>query len=240
MELIRIDKLLSNMKSISRNDVKKLIKQGRVVVNAKVIISPEFKIDVVNDVVLLDNEKIEYNPFIYIMLNKPKGYVSSTSDPRSPTVIDLIPEDLKRKGLFPAGRLDSDSTGFVLITDDGQFAHKILSPKNHVPKLYEVTLDIEVDQGDVEAFDLGVTLYDGSICKSGKIIINDENNKKKVLVELTEGMYHQIKRMFASRGKIVIGLHRIKIGGLFLKENLLFGECIVLTKQEIQILSSRL
>ena len=226
----RADKWIASRSSLSRKDVKALLKAGKVRVNEAVISDPGFYITDA-DIVCVDGKSISAQKHIYIMQNKPKGVVSVSNAPGDKTVIDLLPAELKRNGLFPAGRLDRDTTGFVLITDDGDFAHRILSPRHHVTKTYTATLRDAAEPHYAEAFKSGIVLGDGTQCLSAEL--EPTNDPHIVVVHLHEGRYHQVKRMFASLGNAVVELHREKIGGLPLDPTLAPGESRILTAQEI-------
>lgn len=225
----RIDKTIASQGKYSRKDVKKIISQGRIQVNGETIKKPETKVNPEKDEIFIDGEKIIIKKYIYLILNKPKGYISATNDKEKRTVLDLVPEDLYREGLFPAGRLDIDTTGLMIITNDGEFAHNILSPKKHVKKQYEVKIDIDMNENMVEQFSSGIKLKDGE-CKSAILQIT---GKQTGLVTLTEGRYHQIKRMFGCFGAKVIELHRVQMGNLKLPSNLKEGECRELLQEEL-------
>ncbi len=182
--------------------------------------------------VSISGKPLTVRKHIYLMLNKPKGYVSSTDDPLSRTVLELIPKEYAGKKLFPAGRLDKDTTGFMIITDDGDFAHKILSPKNHVEKVYLAILDTPVTEEMIRGFSKGVTLFDGSVCMKAGLSAADETGLT-ARVTLREGMYHQIKRMFGVFNAGVNDLRRIEIGSVPLDESLGDGECRELTLDEL-------
>ncbi|MBR5620704.1 MAG: 16S rRNA pseudouridine(516) synthase [Clostridia bacterium] len=226
----RLDKWLCDRSTFSRKDVKAIIRSGRVKVNGETASRPDAHIGE-TDAVMLDGKLIAANQHIYIMLNKPKGVVSVSNAPDDRTVIDLIPDDLRRNGLFPAGRLDRDTTGFVLITDDGEFAHRILSPRRHVVKTYTATLRDAIQDGYEHAFREGIVLGDGTKCMSADLVRTED--PRRVIVRLREGRYHQVKRMFASLGNHVTHLHRDAIGGLALDPLLREGECRVLTPEEV-------
>lgn len=176
----------------------------------------------------MDGQALNYSKHIYIMMNKPAGVVSATEDRQFKTVIDIIPEDMKRKGLFPVGRLDRDTEGLLLITDDGDFAHSITSPKKHVDKKYIAQLDGEITEDTVKAFSDGIEFSDGTKCRSA-VLECDKNDKKTGIVTICEGKYHQVKKMFLCCGLKVVHLQRISIGGLYLDSNLHIGECKLLT-----------
>ena len=192
-DMIRLDKFLSSQLNISRSDARELIKKRLVTVNDSTAKDPGMKLDPETDIVISEGKQVVYRKHIYIMLNKPAGVVCSTRDRLSETVLELIPPELRRSGLFPAGRLDKDTVGFVLITDDGNFAHEILSPKKHVEKRYFAVLEKPVSERDIEAFASGMKIDGGDVCLPAKLEITD--NPCHVFVTLKEGMYHQIKRM---------------------------------------------
>ena len=230
----RLDKIIASQGKYSRSEVKKLVKAGLVTVNGSVVKSSDIKCDVGTDEIIVDGVSLNYKKHIYIMLNKPKGVISATEDPTQKTVIDLVPAELKRAGLFPAGRLDGDTTGFVLITDDGDFAHRILSPKNHIMKTYHATLKKPLTDEDIVKFKKGLTLGDGTKCLEAHVrMLPDKECTAEVII--CEGKYHQVKRMFASLGNKVIELRRVKMGELSLDENLSQGECRELTAEELEL-----
>jgi len=226
----RIDKIISNQLGISRKVVKELIKQKRVVVNEDLVLKSELKINPKTDKIFLDNKEINIKEYIYLILNKPTGYISATEDRTMKTVLDLVPQEYLHRSLFPAGRLDKDTTGLMIITDDGNFAHEILSPKKHVKKTYNVKIDIPVTDDMVEGFKNGVKLNDGE-CKQAILEITGLNT---ALVTLTEGRYHQIKRMFGCFKAKVLELERISIGNLKLPSDLKLGSCRELTEEELK------
>lgn len=230
----RIDKIIATQTGYSRKEVKELIRQKRVLVNNEIVSKSEIKVDCENDEIIVDGEKINIKKHIYLILNKPKGYISATEDKNMKTVLDLVPNEYLHRKLFPAGRLDKDTTGMMIITDDGEFAHNILSPKKHIKKLYNVTIDISMNQEMVEGFKNGVVLNDGE-CKSAILKITGNNTG---LVTLTEGRYHQIKRMFGCYGAKVIELQRVGMGNLELPMDLEIGECRELTKNELKNITS--
>lgn len=228
----RIDKIISVASGVSRADARAFIKKGLVSVNGAVIKDIGFKADENNDIICSRGEKLCYSRYVYIMMNKPKGVISASEGGKEKTVVDILPDSMKRKNLFPAGRLDKDTTGFVLITDDGDFAHKILSPKNHIPKTYIAQLDKPFDDTLVSAFGQGVALKD-DLCMPAKISAVD-GDYTKALVIIKQGMYHQIKRMFGKFGITVTGLTRIKMGRLALDETLQPGGCRYITPDELE------
>ena len=225
----RIDKIISSQTNYSRKDVKKLILQKKIRVNGKVAKKPEQKVNEQQDEIYIDGNKLEIKKYIYLILNKPKGYISATEDRTAKTVLDLVPEKYMRRGLFPAGRLDKDTTGMMIITDDGEFAHNILAPKKHIEKTYRVQIDIDITDEMREKFKQGIVLKD-HVCCPATIVVEDKNT---ALITITEGKYHQIKRMFGCFGAKVVNLHRISMGGLQLPKDLREGECRELTATEL-------
>ena len=241
MAILRLDKFLSSQLNISRTDAKKLLKQKGVRVNGAAVIKAEFQLDTENDTVTVNGKPLMYKEHIYIMLNKPKGVVSATEDTEDVTVIDILPDCLKRNGLFPAGRLDKNTTGFVLITDNGAFAHDILSPSHHVPKTYIVDVEREVTPDEFCLFENGMLIGD-ELFKPAKLRFlekNADNSAFRYEIIIVEGRYHQIKRMFGSTGNPVVELERIAIGGLPLDRTLAPGEAKELTESDIDLLKSR-
>ena len=231
----RIDKIISEQTYYTRKEIKKLISKGMIYANGEQVKKPEIKYDESNITININGEEIEVKKHVYLLLNKPKGYVSATEDDSQNTVLDLVPEKYKNRNIFPAGRLDKDTTGLMLITDDGEFAHNILSPRKHVKKEYEVTLDIPVTEAMVKGFKEGVNLNDGE-CKSALLEITGEYTAK---VTITEGRYHQIKRMFGCYGAKVVELNRICMGNLYLPKELKLGEIKELAEKELQEIQGR-
>ena len=231
----RLDKIISSQLGYSRKEVKELIKRKRVLVNNQLVDKSDYKINLETDIIAVDNKELIIKKYVYLILNKPTGYVSATTDNKDRTVLDLVPQEYLHRNLFPAGRLDKDTTGLMVITDDGNFAHEILSPKKHVQKTYNVTIDIPVTKEMVDGFKKGVNLNDGE-CKSAKLEIT---GKYTALVTLTEGRYHQIKRMFGCFKAKVLELERISMGNLTLPVNLKSGECRELTEEELKKLLSK-
>ena len=228
----RLDKVISNQIGYSRKEVKDLVKQKRIIINGDVALKSDVKIDVLVDKILVDGEEISFKKYVYLMLNKPKGYVSATEDKNMPTVLELVPVEYSHRDLFPAGRLDRDTTGLMLITDDGEFAHNILSPKKHVKKTYNVTIDISMTNDMVIGFKNGVNLIDGE-CKEAELTITGEYTG---VVVLTEGRYHQIKRMFGCFGAKVVELERIGMGKFILPSDLELGSCREFTEEELSLI----
>ena len=235
MPLQRIDKILSSQNIGSRNDIKEMIKKKRISADGKIILKPDEKFNPETAEIKIDGNIISFKKYLYIMMNKPSGVLSATYDKYDKTVIDILPKEFQRNGLFPAGRLDKDTEGFVLITDDGELAHKMLSPKNHVYKLYKAVVDKTLTDEDVQSFEQGISFgQDDFLPASMKIL--DEHT---ALVEICEGKFHQVKKMFNSVGANVIYLKRLRIGGVFLDENLSDGECRELTQNEISDILSK-
>lgn len=232
----RLDKLLASQGTLSRKDVKEIIKKGRVEVNSVVVKKGDMKIDREVDKVSLDGEALCLKKHIYIMMNKPQGVISASDGKNEQTVVDLVPDGLFRKGLFPAGRLDKDTTGFVLITNDGDFAHRILSPKNHIFKTYEATLEHSLSEKDIKMLEKGITLADGTSLKEARVEVLRDDKTPLVQIQICEGKYHQVKRMFAAAGNKVIELHRSEMGNLKLDCTLKPGECREITPQELVLI----
>ena len=228
----RLDKVISNQLGYSRKEVKDLVKNKRVLINEVLALKSDIKVDINTDVIKVDGEEIDVKKFVYLMLNKPKGYVSATEDKTMPTVLELVPMEYSHRDLFPAGRLDRDTTGLMLITDDGEFAHNILSPKKHVKKTYNVVIDIPMTEEMVVGFKNGVNLIDGE-CKSSELIITGEYSGTVIL---TEGRYHQIKRMFGCFGAKVLELERVGMGNFSLPEDLELGECREFSVEELKLI----
>ena len=226
----RLDKIIGSQTSYSRKDVKELIRKKRIKVNDEIVLKSDIKIDPNNDIISIDNKVLIIKKYVYLMLNKPKGYVSATEDKNDKTVLDLVPEEYRHRDLFPAGRLDKDTTGLMIITDDGTFAHNILSPGKHISKTYNVTIDIPMTEEMVQGFKDGVQLIDGE-CKTASLEITGQYTG---VVILTEGRYHQIKRMFGCYKAKVIELERIAMGNFYLPEDLVQGECREFTEEELK------
>ena len=225
----RLDKAFSSCKMFSRSEITKIIKQKRVSVNGITVNKPDFKVDVNKDVITLDGNKITFKKYAYIMLNKPEGVVSSTDDGRDKTVVDILPENFKREGLFPVGRLDKDTLGLVILTDDGVSAHKRLSPKNHVEKVYYFETADEVSVQTVLEIESGVLLKDGYTTKPCKVKMLSSKSGE---ITLTEGKYHEIKRIFGAKNNKITYLERISFGDIKLDKSLNRGECRYLTPEE--------
>lgn len=229
----RLDKLLVNCGLGSRSQVKVIIRKKEITVNGEPAKDGEQKIDTENDVVAHKGQALIIKQHLYLMMNKPSGVVCATDDNLSETVIDIIPKRYRRKGLFPVGRLDKDTEGLLLITDDGDFSHRITSPKTKTYKVYQAVLDKPVTPKDIDAFKNGIVMRDGTEYLPAKLSIINDDPKPLVEVEICQGKFHQVKKMFISRGIKVIYLKRTKIGNLKLDENLTKGECRELEKLEI-------
>lgn len=224
----RLDKFIANQLIISRAEAVKNIRAGSVCVNGAVVRCASFSVDTQHDAVTFKDKPVAYKEYIYIIMNKPSGVISASSDTSQKTVVDLVPSHLRRPSLFPVGRLDKDTTGLMIITDDGKFAHDCISPKKGIPKCYIVTLDGNINDDIVNKFKSGITLADGTVCAPAELAgVSD----RVVRVTITEGKYHQIKRMFGTVGLGVEKLHRESVGGLKIPENLGFGECIETDKE---------
>lgn len=234
--MLRIDKLLANMGYGTRKEVKKLLKAGVVKVDGMTVKDVKTHVDPKKQIVTVWGEEVEYKPFIYLMMNKPKGVISATEDAVEETVVDLLEEEDRIFDPFPVGRLDKDTEGLLLLTNDGQLAHQLLSPKKHVPKTYEAIIDGEVTEEDVAAFRRGVVLDDGYETKPAELVIIRSGLRSDVQVTITEGKFHQIKRMFQAVGKRVVYLKRIQMGPISLDETLEPGEYRELTDEEIALL----
>ena len=233
---MRLDKFLSSTGVGSRTEIKKIIKAGGVTVNSSACNRAETKIDPEGDTVCLWGEVIKYREFIYLMMNKPKGYVSATFDNRLPTVLDLVPEEYLHFEPFPAGRLDIDTEGLLLLTNDGQLAHSLLSPKKHIPKTYFARVKGCVTESDIAAFKQGL-IIDGDIkTKSASLEIISADEISEINLTITEGKFHQVKRMFEAVGKKVVYLKRTKMNALCLDETLGLGEVRELTEEELHLL----
>ena len=226
----RLDKLLASTGRWSRREVKELVRRGRVLADGVPARRPEDKYDPALTAIRVDGEAVDCAPFVYLMLHKPAGLLTATRDRRQTTVLDLLPEHLRRRGLFPVGRLDKDTTGLLLLTDDGPLAHALLSPRCHVDKVYLARVEGRVDREDAQALAAGMVLADGLRClPAGLEPLGDGT---ECLVTLREGKYHQVKRMLAARGKPVLALKRLSMGPLLLDEGLKPGEWRPLTGAE--------
>ena len=233
---MRLDKLLSHAGYGSRRDVKELIKKKHVLVNDEVIRKVNVKVDPKKDVIIVGDEKVDYEEYVYFMLNKPDGYLSATVDKYDPVVIDLI-EGYEHVDLFPVGRLDKDTEGLLLITNDGAINHKLTSPNYAVPKTYYAKINGIVTEEDVDEFSKGVVLDDGYQTKPGILNILSSAEVSEIELTITEGKFHQVKRMFKSVGKEVIYLKRIQMGEIKLDNSLKLSEFRKLNEKELNYLS---
>lgn len=229
---LRLDKYLADMGLGTRSEVKKVIQKGQVMVNDVSVKKPETKIDTQSDVVSYQGKEVAYAEFEYYMLHKPAGVVSATEDKKDQTVLDLI--DSKRKDLFPVGRLDKDTEGLLLITNDGQLAHRLLSPSKHVDKVYFARIDGKVTEEDVRNFSAGIDIGDEKPTLPAELTILNSSDESEIELTIREGRFHQVKRMFHAVGKEVTYLKRLRMGTLVLDENLPVGQFRQLTKKEIE------
>ena len=237
MAIERLDKVLANLGYGTRKEVKALVKSKVVEVDGVVAKSSDMKLDPEVSVITVDGEEVRYRKYIYLMMNKPQGYISATWDKKLPTVLDLVPEEYQHFEPFPVGRLDIDTEGLCLITNDGQLAHRLLSPVSHIPKIYTAQINMPVTKEDIEAFKKGITLDDGYLCKPALLEMMDDATS--VRVTITEGKFHQVKRMFEACGKKVLYLKRIAMNQLLLDGNLDLGEVRELTNEEILLLDTK-
>ncbi|WP_405173854.1 pseudouridine synthase [Paenibacillus sp. FSL H8-0260] len=238
----RLDKVLSHMGVGSRSDIRKQAKQGLITVNGAVVKDSGFHVDPYHDKIVVGGELVTYREFIYLMMNKPSGVLSATEDKRDRTVLDLLKQEYVQFEPFPVGRLDKDTVGLLLLTNDGKLAHELLSPRKHVPKTYEATVEGDVDADDVAAFAAGVELEDGYVTLPAQLTILGRERGSKVISHIsliiTEGKFHQVKRMFQAVGKKVTFLKRVSMGELKLDESLPLGASRELTLEELALLST--
>ena len=225
----RLDKILANAMVGSRKEVAKIIRSGRVSVDDMAVTLPDFKVEPKNSKIYINGKPIGYKEHYHIMLNKPKGVITATEDSKEKTVLDLISDDYPKSRLFPAGRLDKDTVGFVLLTTDGTLGHRVTGPKNHVEKVYYVETDKSLSEELIPKFKDGITLDDGYLCRSARLNIFGKNNCH---LTISEGKFHQVKRMFLAFSITVTYLKRVKIGGVTLDDTLLSGEYRELSKKE--------
>ena len=231
----RLDKIIASQTEYSRKDVKYLALNKKLTVNGEIVRRSDIKVDPEKDEIAINGKPMLVKKYVYLILNKPEGYISATEDKSQATVLELIPEEFKCREVFPVGRLDKDTTGLMILSDDGEFAHNILAPKKHVEKEYEVTVDIKVTEEMKQGFLEGVDLNDG-VCKTAILEITGDYTAN---VTLTEGRYHQIKRMFGCFGAKVVKLHRTRMGKLVLPNDLEVGDSRELTEEEIKLLTTR-
>ena len=233
----RLDKIIAQAGSWSRSDAKKLIRDRKVSVNSVTASSPEIKCDPEADRIVVNGTELQYSKNVCLMMNKPAGYLSVTEDPDRPTVMDLLPEEYRRCGLFPAGRLDMDSEGLLILTNDGAFCHRVISPKSGIMKEYRIQVSHPFPQGAEQRFREGIKLDDGSLCLPAELI--PDSDRMGAIVRIREGKYHQVKRMVLAEGTRVRYLKRISIGGLRLDADLASGEFRELNKEEKQSVESQ-
>ena len=231
--MIRLDKYLSDATPHSRKDVRGLVKRNAITVNGMVAKTPDMKINEEKDLITVNGIPVVYRKFIYLMLNKPQGYLSATEDDRDPVVVDLVPEELKHFAPFPVGRLDKDTEGLLLLTNDGQFDHELMSPRKNLYKRYYAELDQPAVQEDIALFAAGMEFKEFT-AKPARLEI-DPDDPCKVYVEIAEGKYHQVKRMCERVGKNVVFLKRVAIGELHLDDRLECGKVRELTAEELAI-----
>ena len=234
---MRIDKCLADCGLGTRSEVKSLLKAKRITVNGKVVNNGKVQVNPETDEILFDGEKIQYEEFVYIMMNKPKGVVSATEDNLHKTVLDLIDPLYFKKGVFPVGRLDIDTHGLLLLTNDGELAHRLLSPKKHVTKIYQARVEGVMTPEDAAAFEKGIVLSDGTECMPARLdILSTTQDESIVQIHLKEGKFHQVKRMVKACGKTVVDLERLTMGPLKFDESLALGESRPLTEEELESL----
>ena len=226
--MTRLDALISNSGAYSRSEIKIMVKKGRVSVNGQTVKDYSLKVSE-NDAISVDGKILDTEKFVYIMLNKPAGYISATEGEKN--VIELVPSEMFRKGLFPVGRLDKDTEGLLLITNDGDFSHELMSPNKNVVKTYRAELERAVTESDIEKFKNGIVMRDGTEFKPAVLRPDGE---KAAVVEISEGKYHQVKLMFAATENKVIYLERLAIGGLTLNPSLNRGECLRMSKEMLE------
>ena len=236
---MRLDKYLADCGAGTRSEIKKLIRSGRVRVTGTDQLRPETQVEPGTAEVWLDGAEVRYRRHIYRLLNKPRGYISATWDARQPTVLDLVPKEFLHYEPFPAGRLDVDTEGLCLLTNDGQLAHRLLSPARHVPKTYAARISGVVTEADAAAFRRGVTLDDSYRTKPAELVILSAGPISEIQVTITEGKYHQVKRMFEAVGKKVIYLKRIAMGGLALDPAMAPGDIRELEPEELSLLENK-
>lgn len=234
----RLDKILSNLGFGTRKEVKELIKAGVVEVDGVIAKDAGMQVDPYVQKLKVNNEELLYREFVYIMMNKPQGVVSATEDNRDETVIDLLDSSLRAFHPAPVGRLDKDTEGLLLLTNDGQLAHRLLSPKKHVPKTYFAHIEGRVGENDIRAFEQGIVLDDGYQTLPAKLMVLTQGEISQVEIVIYEGKFHQIKRMFKALGKKVVYLKRIAMGDLKLDESLGLGEYRELEDQELELLQN--
>ena len=234
---MRLDKFISSTTTLSSAEAKKIIKKG-ILINDILIKSPDYKVDEINDQVILDGKRLVYQKYVYIMMNKPQDTISATEDAIEKTVVDILKEEDRIHKVFPVGRLDKDTEGLMLLTNDGELAHKLISPKKDVVKKYYVEVSGELKEEHLSIVEAGVILEDGYKCKPARLeILESSENKSRANIYITEGKFHQVKRMMKSIGATVTYLKRLSIGELILDGNLELGEYRYLTNEELDKLN---
>ena len=234
---MRLDKFISTTTTLSRAEAKKVIKKG-ILINDKLIKSPDYKVDEINDQVILDGKRLVYQKYVYIMMNKPQDTISATEDAIEKTVVDILKEEDRIHKVFPVGRLDKDTEGLMLLTNDGELAHRLISPKKDVVKKYYVEVSGKLKDEHLQIVETGVTLEDGYRCKPARLeILDTSEGNSKANIFITEGKFHQVKRMMKSLGTTVTYLKRLSIGSLKLDENLKLGDYRYLTEEELNKLN---
>jgi 16S rRNA pseudouridine516 synthase len=231
--MMRLDKFFSDAGLLSRRETAKAVARGEIAVNGKPAGRADRKVDEEADEITLRGERVKFSKYVYIMLNKPSGYISATEDGNAPVVTSLLPESIQRRGVFPCGRLDRDTVGFMLLTDDGALSHLLLSPKRHVAKRYAFTLSLPLAPGAEERFRAGIMLGNEA-CKSADLTLSPDRRAGEIV--LTEGKYHQIKRMMQKEGSEVLTLERLSFAGISLDKSLARGAWRYLSDAEIQML----
>ena len=234
---MRLDKFLADCGRGSRKEIKALLKSGTVSVNGEAVRDGSVKINENEDKILVGNLPIIYKPFVYLMLNKPKDYVSAVFDKKQKVVTELVPEEYAHYEVYPVGRLDIDTEGLLILTNDGELCHRLLSPKNHVDKTYFLRCKKELTESDIQKAKDGIVLDDGYVCMSADLKITD--NPTEAYLTIREGKFHQVKRMMESLENKVVYLKRISMGGLVLDEALGIGEIRELTEEEEKLLSQK-
>lgn len=236
---LRLDKILGHLGYGTRSEIKKIVKQGRVTLNGAVVKDSGIQCDPYENTIELDGEPVVYREFIYVMMHKPQGVISATEDTRERTVLDLLPSEYRVFAPFPVGRLDKDTEGLLLLTNDGGLAHDLLSPRKHVPKTYEATVIGHVGEAEAERFKQGVELDDGYVTLPAELEVlerstsEDDTKLSKIRLTISEGKFHQVKRMFESVGSKVTYLKRVSMGPLLLDEQLSLGSFRELTESEL-------
>lgn len=239
MPQLRLDRMLSSLGIGTRKDIRKILSSQELTVNSVRVKNPALKVDTEKDKLMFGGKPLVYKEYSYIMMNKPAGVISASEDKKVETVIDLLPEELVRPNLFPAGRLDKDTEGFILITNDGTFAHRILSPKKHVEKEYFATIDKNLNETQIELFETGLDIGEDNLTLPAKLKVlstDETTGKTDVSVIIHEGKFHQIKRMFEAISREVLYLKRVSIGGLKLDENLDYGQSRLITDDELEMI----